>query len=73
MANGLTERQKEIFFFICYFLATKGFPPTIREIGTHFQIAPASVLGHLHALEVKGFIRRTPAKSRCLEILKEAA
>ena len=73
MANGLTERQKEILGFVRDFLATHGFPPTIREIGLSFHIAPASVLGHLHALEVKGFVRRTPAKSRCLEVLKEAA
>ena len=73
MANGLTDRQKEILVFIRQFLASHGFPPTIREIGTHFNIAPASALGHLHALETKGFIRRTPARPRCLEILKEAA
>ena len=73
MASGLTERQKEILAFICNFLASHGFPPTIREIGTYFHIAPASALGHLHALEVKGFVRRTPAKSRCLEVLKDAA
>ena len=73
MAHGLTERQKEILTFVRNFLASHGFPPTIREIGTYFHIAPASVLGHLHALEVKGFIRRIPAKPRCLEVLKEAA
>ena len=73
MANGITDRQKEILQFILAFLREHGFPPTIREIGIYFEIAPASVLGHLHALEVKGFIRRHPAKSRCLEILKEAA
>ena len=73
MANGLTDRQKEIFVFIRHFLSEHGFPPTIRETATFFHIAPASVLGHLHALETKGFIRRERAKSRCLEILKEAA
>ena len=73
MASALTDRQKVILAFIRNFLESQGFPPTIREIGTYFDIAPASVMGHLHALEDKGFIRRHPAKSRCLEILKEAA
>ena len=73
MANGLTARQTEILVFIQSFLRSHGFPPTLREIGEHFHIAPASALGHLHALEDKGFVRRHPARPRCLEILKEAA
>ena len=70
MSIELTARQSEILSFLRFFLSSHSFPPTIREIAEHFQIAPASALGHLHALEVKGFIRRYPAKPRCMEIIK---
>lgn len=71
--SGLTDRQKEVLSYIGSYAGSHGFPPTLREIALHFSIAPTSVLGHLHALESKGFIRRQPAKSRCLEIVRRSA
>ena len=70
LTNGLTARQREIFAFINFFSSAHGFPPTIREIGSHFKIAPSSALDHLRALERKGYIKRLPFKPRCLELLK---
>lgn len=70
MDLNLTEKQSAIFVFIQTFTQLHGFPPSIREIGEHFHIAPPSVLSHLKAIERKGFIRRFPHKPRCLEILK---
>jgi repressor LexA len=70
MGKELTERQKLIFVFLQTFTNGHGYPPSIREIGDQFSIAPPSVLSHLKALEKKGFIRRKPFQPRCLEILK---
>lgn len=70
MIHKLTDRQNDIFSFIVSFLSERGFPPSIREIGASFRIAPSSVLDHLKAIERKGFIRRIHSKQRCLEILK---
>ncbi len=70
MNPELTERQLRILVFIREYTLSHGFPPSIRDIGEHFQIAPPSVLSHLKAIEKKGFIRREPFKPRCLEILK---
>jgi len=70
MASGLTARQLEVLQFIASFLSIQTFPPSIREIGDHFHIAPSSVLSHLRAIEKKGFIRRQPLKPRCLEVIK---
>ena len=69
-SSALTERQYQVFVFLRLFARTHGFPPTMREIGGHFRIAPSSVLDQLRALERKGFIRREPMKSRCVEILR---
>ena len=68
----LTQKQLDILECIVAFTKEKGYPPSIREIGTSFHIAPPSVLDHLRALEKKGFIRRLPFKPRCLEILKDS-
>lgn len=70
-SHSLTPRQKEILNFLYAFSSSNGFPPTIREIGQKFSIAPPSVLDHLKALERKDFIRRRPFKPRCLELLKK--
>ncbi len=65
----LTSRQKEIFEFIRGFIKERGFPPSVREIGEHFQIYPRAVFDHLKALEKKGYLRRQASMSRGLELL----
>jgi len=45
----------------------RGFPPTLREIGEHFQIRSTNgVNDHLKALEKKGHLRREDLKSRAM-------
>ncbi len=34
--NDLTERQENIYLFIKEFIDFNGYPPTYREIGSHF-------------------------------------
>lgn len=61
MADGppITERQQEILEFIRMKIETRGFPPSIREIGQAFNIvSPNGVMCHLKALEKKGYIER---------------
>ncbi|HWR89025.1 MAG TPA: transcriptional repressor LexA [Dissulfurispiraceae bacterium] len=64
----LTERQKSILEFVTTFVRARGYPPTVREIGTHFGILWAAARNHLQALERKGAIRLNPAKSRGIEV-----
>ncbi len=71
MAGNLTRRQGELLDFIRVFMSERSFPPSMREIGTAFGIASSSVYDHLEALARKGFIRRTPRRSRSIEILNE--
>ena len=48
----LTERQREILSFIVKETETRGFPPTIREIGEQMDIRSTNgVNDHLKALE----------------------
>jgi repressor LexA len=65
----LTSRQKEIFNFIRTFIKERGYPPSVREIGEHFNIYPRAAFDHLKALERKGYLKRRGSMSRGLEIL----
>lgn len=63
----LTERQKEILDFITKSINKRGYPPTLREIGSHFGIKSTNgVNDHLRALEKKGYLQREDLKSRAL-------
>jgi repressor LexA len=65
----LTSRQREIFNFIRGFIKQRGYPPSVREIGEHFDIYPRAAFDHLKALERKGYLKRRGSMSRGLEVL----
>lgn len=71
--DELTDRQKEILQFIIREAETRGFPPTIREIGEEMGIASTNgVNDHLKALERKGYLTRGEQQSRSLVPTKRA-
>ncbi|GMB09714.1 repressor LexA [Thermolongibacillus altinsuensis] len=66
----LSKRQQQILEFIKHEVQTKGYPPSVREIGEAVGLASSSTVhGHLARLESKGLIRRDPTKPRAIEIL----
>lgn len=70
MKKDLTPNQKKVFDFLKNFLKEKGYPPTLREIASHFELkGPKGPQKTLQVLEKKGFIRKTPGGSRAIEIL----
>ena len=69
-----TERQMEIYSFIRDKIHSRGYGPTVREIGTAFKIrSPNGVVCHLKALERKGLITRGKNMSRAIELVAEPA
>ena len=69
MRAMLTSRQRQILDFILAQIDSRGVPPTMREIGVQFGISsPNGVRDHLLALQRKGYLKRTPEKSRSLEV-----
>ena len=64
----LTERQQSILDFINEYVGDNGFPPSIREIGRHFGIYPATVQDHISALERKGHLQKKRFQSRTLSV-----
>ena len=71
--DQLTRRQKEVFLFIREKIENRGYGPTVREIGEHFEInSPNGVMCHLKALEKKGLITREPNMSRAIQLTEAA-
>jgi repressor LexA len=78
LTDQLTSRQANVFEFIKERILTKGYGPTVREIGEHFKISsPNGVMCHLRALERKGLLRRVRkhdrAIARAIELAPEIA
>jgi len=70
MPEPLTERQRQILQFIKDEIRTKGYPPSVREIGEAIGLSSSSTVhGHMTRLEEKGYIRRDPTKPRAIEVL----
>jgi repressor LexA len=71
--DNLTEKQFAVYEFIRDKIRTRGYGPTVREIGRNFQISsPNGVVCHLKALEKKGLITREPNMSRAIQLSAEA-
>jgi len=65
----LTARQREVFEFIKERIQSTSRPPTLREIGTKFEITSTNgVRSILHALAKKGYIERSPKLSRGIDL-----
>lgn len=69
---NLTEKQKAVYEFIRDKIRNRGYGPTVREIGTEFDIvSPNGVVCHLKALEKKGMITREANLSRAIQLAAE--
>jgi len=72
--DRLTNRQREVYEFIRDKIRSRGYGPTVREIGLQFNISsPNGVMCHLKALEKKGLISREPNMSRAIMLATEPA
>lgn len=69
---GLTARQRKVLQVIRNSVDTRGYPPSLREIGDASGLtSPSSVSHQLSALERKGYLRRDPHRPRAIEILAD--
>ena len=71
---ALTRRQREIYDFICEFVESNGYSPSLEEIGSRFGLASvATVHKHVQHLVAKGFLRKAWNRSRSLEPVPPSA
>ncbi len=70
----LTEKQQAILEYIGRSVESRGYPPSMREIGDAVGLSSLSSVTHqLSRLELGGYIRRDPNRPRALEVLVELA
>jgi repressor LexA len=66
---GLTQRQRTILEVIRASVTSRGYPPSIREIGDAVGLTSTSSVAHqLRALERKGYLRRDPNRPRAVDV-----
>jgi repressor LexA len=69
----LTGKRREILDFIAGQVRERGYPPSVREIGSAVGLASTStVQAHLNTLQKQGYLRRDPTKPRALEVRYDA-
>ena len=66
---SLTERQRTILNVIRESVTSRGYPPSIREIGDAVGLTSTSSVAHqLRTLERKGYLRRDPNRPRAVDV-----
>jgi repressor LexA len=74
MAKELTPRQRQILHFILQHIETRGYPPTVREIGEAVNLSSSSTVhAHLRSLEESGLIKRDAVLTRAIKLLPGVA
>lgn len=67
--KNLTVRQQEVLGYLQVHMRDYGTWPSFREIEEHFGFRSTNaVMGHLRALEKKGYISRIPSQARTFRI-----
>lgn len=68
--KSLSPKQMAILEVIQTSIATQGYPPSMREIGDAVGLKSLSSVTHqLGQLELSGYLRRDPGKTRAMEVL----
>ena len=68
--SNLTKRKKDIYLYLQQCIATKGYPPSVREIGEAVGLRSSSTVHrYLAELENDGFIIKDPSKPRAITLV----
>jgi repressor LexA len=71
-AAALTTRQEQVLAFYWNRQRETGFVPTLQEVADHFGFkSPNSVRQHVRLIEKKGFVHRSPGRSRALVLVRQ--
>lgn len=68
----LTERQQQVLDHIRDTVNSRGYPPSVREIGDAVGLSsPSTVHSHLNSLVKAGALRRDPSKPRAIVVVDQ--
>ncbi len=67
--DQLTERQRRILEHITSTVESRGYPPSVREIGEAVGLqSPSSVHAQLASLAEKGYLTKDPSRPRAIRV-----
>jgi repressor LexA len=70
--SDITARQRTILDFIAETVRSRGYPPTVREIGDAVGLtSSSSVHAQLANLERMGYLHKDPTKPRAMTLATE--
>ncbi|HUY30512.1 MAG TPA: transcriptional repressor LexA, partial [Acidimicrobiales bacterium] len=70
----LTGKRRQILEFIAEQIRSRGYPPSVREIGEAVGLTSSSTVHtHLQVLQRQGYLRRDPTKPRAIVVSFEPA
>lgn len=70
---GLTRRQSEVLDYIAKYVSENGFSPSYQEIMEHMGYSSKSRVHHvIKALVDRGYLKRIPNATRCLQVRAES-
>ncbi|WP_066582219.1 transcriptional repressor LexA [Cellulomonas timonensis] len=70
-SDELTPRQRLVLETVRAAVESRGYPPSMREIGEAVGLtSPSSVKHQLTSLERKGYLRRDPNRPRAIEVVQ---
>lgn len=70
--SNLTPKQQQICDFIREFTRETGYPPTMREIGSHLGLkSPSTVYFHVKKLQDAGILKVAEGKTRAITLVEE--
>ncbi|MFN0117794.1 MAG: transcriptional repressor LexA [Elusimicrobiota bacterium] len=64
----LTPKQQAIFEFIQSYIDENQIPPSLRDIGKHFDVSVGTVQDQVEAIQRKGYLDKTQTKARSLKL-----
>ena len=69
MKPNLTEKENDVYRYICESTELNGYSPSVRDIQVALGIkSTATVHSYLNKLEAKGYIQKAQGKSRTLRV-----
>jgi len=72
LKDNVNQRETEIIRYIKHSIQSRGYPPSVREIGEAVGLKSSSTVhNYLCRLEEKGLLRRDPTKPRAMEVLDD--
>ena len=65
--EGLSNKRKLVYEYICDCIQNRGYPPSVREIAEAVDLKSTSTVhAHLNALEKMGYISRDSGRTRAI-------